>query len=243
MARQADPAGRNFEQFWPLLPLGARAAFEEQWGGLAAGGLPCGSSVIDATGSLVARGRNHVYDAVGEIQTRARYALQHNRLAHAEFNALAGVATDADHQALTLWTTQHPCSMCAAALAFIGIGRVCYVADDPSDFSSADELAARRGKVAYSSLGDALGWTISNLLFLYNSAVRQGESARNLKLNSDRYPELVALTLELAKSDRLGQSARSGTPLPDALEPYRSALEALARHAPPAGSQSGQQRP
>jgi len=42
-------------------------------------------------------------------------ALQHNRLAHAELNALARIGTEAEHQALTLWSTQHPCSMCAAA--------------------------------------------------------------------------------------------------------------------------------
>ena len=138
-AQSVDSAERKLEQFWASLPAGARAAFEEQWAGVAAGGLPCGSCVIDATGNLVARGRNHVYDAAGAIETRARYALQQTRLAHAEMNALAGVPTAVDHAGLTLWTTQHPCSMCAAALQFIGVGRVCYVADDPSDFSSSGQ--------------------------------------------------------------------------------------------------------
>jgi tRNA(Arg) A34 adenosine deaminase TadA len=32
---------------------------------------------------------------------------------------------------LTLWTTQHPCSMCAAAIAFVGIGEGWLIADDP----------------------------------------------------------------------------------------------------------------
>ena len=231
-AQQVDSAERKLEQFWASLPAGARVAFEEQWAGLAAGGLPCGSCVIDATGNLVARGRNHVYDAAGAIETRARYALQQTRLAHAEMNALAGVPTAVDHAELTLWTTQHPCSMCAAALQFIGVGRVCYVADDPSDFSSSEELRARHGTVHYASLGDALAWVISNVMFLYNSAVQRGESARNLALNRDRYPELVALTLELAKSDRLGQAARSGAALPAALAPFESALELVAEHAP-----------
>lgn len=101
---------------WDALPAGARAALAEQWAGLAAGGLPCGASVVDAAGRVVAVGRNHAYDPAGALDTRARYPLQRNRLAHAELNALALLDTATDHAALTLWTTQHPCAMCAAAL-------------------------------------------------------------------------------------------------------------------------------
>lgn len=53
----------DLTQFWIALPIGARVALEEQWAGLAAGGLPCGSSVIDANGSVVASGRNYAYDS------------------------------------------------------------------------------------------------------------------------------------------------------------------------------------
>jgi tRNA(Arg) A34 adenosine deaminase TadA len=222
----------DLEQLWLALPRAVCVAFEEQWAGLAAGGLPCGSSVIDAGGNIVGRGRNHVYDAAGGIETRARYALQHNRLAHAEMNALSSIATEVDPASLTLWTTQHPCSMCAAALTFIAVGKVCVVADDPSDFSSPEELEARHGKVPYQFLGDPLAWAISNVLFLYNSAVKTGESARNLRQNRDRYPELVSFTLLLAKTDALGEAARSGVPLPAALAAHCSELERVARHVP-----------
>ena len=113
---------RNLNQRWEALPTGARAALEELWAGVAAGGLPCGSAVIDANGSIVASGRNHAYDTAGGIATRARYPLQHNRLAHAELNALACIPTETDHAPLTLWTTQHPCSMCGAVVALQEFG-------------------------------------------------------------------------------------------------------------------------
>ena len=222
----------DLTQAWTTLPPGVQVAFEEQWASLAAGGLPCGASIVDESGKVMASGRNCSYEPAGEIKTRVRYALQHNRLAHAELNALACLSTETDHAILTLWTTQHPCSMCAAALAFVGIGQVGFVADDPSDDSSPEAIMASRGPIMYASLGDPLWWTISNLLFLYNSAVQAGENARNLRLNRDRYPALVSLTLDLAKSDSLGKVARSGTALPIALTPHYSMIKPISEYAP-----------
>jgi len=115
---------------WKSLLPGAKSSFEQQWIGIAAGGLPCGSAIVDTTGKVIASGRNHSYDPAGELKSRIISPLQHTRLAHAELNALAHVPTDRDHHHLTLWSTQHPCSMCAAAISFVGIGAVCYVADD-----------------------------------------------------------------------------------------------------------------
>ena len=224
--------GTAFVDRWKRLPLGPRAALEQQWEGLASGGLPCGSAVIGEDGSLVSVGRNHAYDPAEDIGTRARLPLQHNRLAHAELNALALIPTETDHASLTLWSTQHPCLMCAAAVRFTGIGSVRFVADDPSDDSGPEAVRATRGDVPYQALGDPLWWTVSNILFLYNSAVQRGVEARNLKLNRDRYPDLVRLTLDLAKADALGAPARSGTILPVALAPHSAVIRMAARHAP-----------
>lgn len=215
-------------QMWSDLPPGARAALTEQWAGLAAGGLPCGSAIVDAHGHIIASGRNHSYDPAGAIETRMRYALQHNRLAHAELNALARIPTEVDHSTLTLWSTQHPCSMCAAAVAFVGIGNVHFVADDPSDHSPTDRIFATRAGVPYQPLRDPLWWTVSNVLFLYNSAAREGEHATNIATNRSRLPAIVDVTLDLARHDVLGPPARSGIGLPDALAPHLAALTRVA---------------
>jgi tRNA(Arg) A34 adenosine deaminase TadA len=180
---------------WNALPAGARVALDQQWAGLAAGGLPCGSAILDADDRILAAGRNRAYDPPGGIESRAHSPLQHTRLAHAELNAIALLATETDHASLTLWSTQHPCAMCAAAVRFVGIGGVRFLADDPSDDSPAEAIAATRGGVPYEPVGVPLWWTISNLLFLYNSALQKGKDARNLRMNRARYPELVRLTL------------------------------------------------
>jgi tRNA(Arg) A34 adenosine deaminase TadA len=205
---------------WAALPNGAAAALQEQWIGLAAGGLACGAAVVDRDGRVLASGRNHAYDPPGPIHSRGHYALQHTRLAHAELNALARVATEVDHSALTLWSTQHPCAMCAAALSFVEIGRVAYIAADLSDDSGAERIVASRGAVHYDALGDPLWWTISNLLFLHNPAVRAGEEARSVRFSRTRCPALADLVLDLAREDALGKAARAGKALPAGLAPY-----------------------
>jgi tRNA(Arg) A34 adenosine deaminase TadA len=214
----------NLLYTWNQLPLGARMAFGQQWMGLTAGGLPCGSSILNDQEQIVALGRNHVYDLPEKTHSPTTSPLQYTRVAHAEINALALVPSNIDPKLLTLWTTQHPCIMCAAALQFIGIGKVCYIADDPSDLSPSKDIIASRGNIAYEAVGDRLWWIVSNLLFLYNSAVKQGEDANNLRKNRDRYPALVQLALEIAKDDALGTSARAGIELPQALFPYNSAI-------------------
>lgn len=229
----------DLEHAWDALPNGARAALEEQWKGLAAGALPCGAAIVDAQGQVVAASRNHAYDLAGDLASRAEFALQHTRIAHAEMNALAHIATEVDHASLTLWSTQHPCLMCAAAIKFIGVGRVHFVADDPSDGSSAAEIEATRRGVSYEPLGDPLWWTISNLLFLYNSTVRDGEKSRNLVLNRDRYPGLVKLVRGLAGTDALGAAAQAGMALPAALASYSAALKEVPRFAPQSPAPSG----
>ncbi|GHO90564.1 hypothetical protein KSF_006120 [Reticulibacter mediterranei] len=199
-------------------------AFCQQWMGLAAGGLPCGCSILNEQEQIVALGRNHVYDRPEKVPLSPTSPLQYTRVAHAEINALALVPSDSEPKFLTLWTTQHPCIMCAAALRFIGIGKVWYIADDPSDVFPSRDILASRGSISYEALGERLWWTVSNLLFLYNSAVKQGADATNLRKNRDRYPGLVQLTLQIAKDDALGKAARTGIALPQALLPYSPAI-------------------
>jgi tRNA(Arg) A34 adenosine deaminase TadA len=214
------------------LPAGARAALQEQWEGLAAGGLACGASIVDASGNVIALGRNHAYDAAGPLETRRRYALQHNRLAHAELNALACLSTEVDHTPLTLWTTQHPCPMCAAAVAFVGIGRVIYIADDLSDERSSELIAMSRGSTPHEPFDNALWWAISNLLFLHNPLLLVGDEAPSVRAAQEHHPRLARLALELTQENRLGQRARLGESLPDALEPHHSALLQCAEQVP-----------
>jgi tRNA(Arg) A34 adenosine deaminase TadA len=226
----------SIEQAWGDLPAGARAAVEQQWAALKAGGLRCGAAIVDGRGRIVAVGRNHAYDPAGNLASRLEHPLQHTRLAHAELNALALVPTEVDPAGLTLWTTQHPCAMCAAALNFIGIGKVHFVADDPSDTSTAQAIAATRGHVVYEALGSHVWWTACNLMFLYNSAKTQGAEARNLKKNCDRHPLLVDLVLRVAHDDRVRELQERGHSLLEVLAPHWAGIVEVAFERSGAGT-------
>jgi tRNA(Arg) A34 adenosine deaminase TadA len=104
-----------------------------------AGGLPVGSVIVARGGERISEGRNRAYDPAGGADR-----LQRTPIAHAEMNALAGIDTAADLSGMTLWSSHRPCTMCAAACEFTGVGMVIFIAPDPSD----DDLGEDPGGIA-----------------------------------------------------------------------------------------------
>jgi tRNA(Arg) A34 adenosine deaminase TadA len=216
----------SVEDRWHALPLGARSALEEQWRGVGDRALPCGAAVTDAQQRLVSVGRNRAYDA-----RTGTSPLERTRIAHAELNALAQVGTDADWAPMTLWCTQHPCAMCAAAVAFTGIGHVVVIASDPSDDSPPADIEATRRGAEYTPLGDPYWWVVSTLLFLATGAQEKGADDGNVRLAALRMPGTAALAVELAEADALGAAARDGLSLPDGIRPFDAAITELLHEA------------
>ena len=108
------PAGR------PYVPA-MRIALDEATACLATGDVPVGAVVLDATGKVVATGRNE------------REARQ-DPTAHAEVLALraaAAVTGDWHLASHTLVVTLEPCPMCAGALLAARVPRVVFGAWDP----------------------------------------------------------------------------------------------------------------
>src|SRR5262245_26856896 len=99
---------------WAALPAGAARALELAHRSLLAGGLAVGAAIVDDTGAVITEGRNRAYD-----DATGTDPLERTPLAHAEMNALARLDTDTPTGALTLWSTQQPCSMCRAATGFV----------------------------------------------------------------------------------------------------------------------------
>jgi tRNA(adenine34) deaminase len=85
------------------------------------GDVPVGAVVVDAAGTLIARGRN-------------RREADQDPTAHAEIDALRRAAAALGHWRLegtTVYVTLEPCPMCAGALVNARVARVVYGCTDP----------------------------------------------------------------------------------------------------------------
>lgn len=98
-----------------------RIALEEAAAAADAGDVPVGAVVLDAGGTVIARGRN-------------RREADGDPTAHAELVAIRSAAHAAGGWRLddmTLVVTLEPCTMCAGAVVASRIGRLVYGAEDP----------------------------------------------------------------------------------------------------------------
>ena len=98
-----------------------RAALEEAAAAADAGDVPVGAVVLDAEGTVIARGRN-------------RREAEGDPTAHAELIAIRSAARAAGGWRLddmTLVVTLEPCTMCAGAVVASRVGRLVYGAEDP----------------------------------------------------------------------------------------------------------------
>lgn len=194
---------------WRDAGLGVTRSLELAHQALLAGGLPVGAVMMDSGGDVVAEGRNRAYDPPGGDDR-----LQGSPIAHAEMNALARIAASADLSTTTLWSSHRPCVMCAAACEFTGVGRVRFVAPDPSDDQRGPDPIGVDGR-----------WLIvANLLFLAGIRAYSGASSPILLRARDREPDTTDLLDTVAPAQ-----LRTAT-LQDALEPiWPHVVEAAQR--------------
>ncbi|HZD70217.1 MAG TPA: deaminase [Actinomycetes bacterium] len=177
----------RFQAAWHDLDPPARRALELAYESLAGSGLACGAVITDADSHRIAEGRNRAYDPPGGPD-----ALQGTPLAHAEMNAFAAVPTGRELAGCTLLSTQQPCSMCAAAAAFLEVGTVRYLAPDPSALASGQPDNAI-------SVGPAADlWVVTaNLLFLLSIASKAGVDHPTVVGNHELEPETTEVVLDM----------------------------------------------
>ena len=85
---------------------------------------------------------------------------------------------------LTIWSTQQPCSMCAAAISFVGIRHVIAVARDPSDpIRPTDQVL------------DDVWVVLATVMFLIGPLKVGGADHPIVLANGQLEPEAVALAL------------------------------------------------
>ncbi|MFF3015277.1 nucleoside deaminase [Streptomyces sp. NPDC057939] len=122
--------GGEFETAWHAAPEAVRRVLSRAYEALTAGGLAVGAVLTDPAGTVLAEGRNEAYEEPG-TGGPGTGPLRGTPLAHAEMNALGAARTGWNLDATTLWSTQEPCAMCAAAARFCGVGAVRHLAPDP----------------------------------------------------------------------------------------------------------------
>ena len=187
---------------WRELEPAWRAAFELAWEAFGAGTIPVGAVVTDADGTVIAHGRNRMFDtsaSAGQIFG--------TRVAHAEINALVGLGVERRYFDCTLWTTLEPCAQCVGAAWLSTIGRVTYAATDV--YGGASKLIERQIEAADSARnfhmaveGPLVGpvAVFSELLHVAFFLARD-PSHHVADTYRERRPELTALAERLRLSD------------------------------------------
>jgi tRNA(adenine34) deaminase len=112
-------------QVWAALGEPWRVAFDQAWEGFWAGNPPVGAVVVDAAGKIVTAARSRRFDS-----SAPPGQLAGTNLAHAEVNALAGLAPG-KYSDCVLYTTLEPCLLCTAAVTHSHVACVRYAAPDP----------------------------------------------------------------------------------------------------------------
>ena len=115
---------------WNALPDVWKASFKQATEAyLNSGSVPIGAVVVDERGRIVARGRN---------------GLAHDRLAHAEIEALSAIPSATDRSKCEIYCTLEPCLMCVGAIRLSQLRAVHCAALDPAaggaEFFDANEF-------------------------------------------------------------------------------------------------------
>ncbi|MFI1221018.1 MULTISPECIES: nucleoside deaminase [unclassified Streptomyces] len=175
----------GFDAAWAAAPEAVRRSLELAYEALRAGGLAVGSVLVDPAGVILAEGRNHAYDT-----GPGHGPLRGTPLAHAELNALGSARTEWDLGTVTLWSTQEPCSMCAAAAAFTGVGAVRFLAPDPWALATGNEGSSPGARMTGGP------WLVAaNVMFLksVSEAGEAGEESATVSRNRLLEPETTRL--------------------------------------------------
>lgn len=177
----------EFDAAWQQLHPAFQRSLQLAYLGVRAGGLAVGSVITNVDGDIVVEGRNRAYDPPGGDDV-----LQGTPIAHAEMNALAQARTDWNLGDHTLWSTHEPCLMCRAAAAFLGVGKVCYMADDPSAAGepTSAHIVPTDGPIDSTWAGSA------NVLFLLSVAAKVGADSTMVAEHRRRQPALVDIVVD-----------------------------------------------
>ncbi|MBU3128693.1 nucleoside deaminase [Clostridium tagluense] len=131
---------------WSDLNIIWKECFSLAWKSFNNNTIPIGAVIVDLQGSIIARGRNRIYDK------GSNHTLSGTDMAHAEMTAMSTLKKE-EHpeiKSYTLYTTMEPCPMCFGTMVMMGIRNLKYAAKD--GFAGATELNTKMDYIHDKSL-------------------------------------------------------------------------------------------
>nr|WP_255682616.1 nucleoside deaminase [Deinococcus sp. 6YEL10] len=199
------------------MSAGWNAALQEAWDAYCAGSYAIGACVIDAQGTVIARGRNRL----GEPRGAEGGVISGHDLAHAEVNALLNLKDTPRPECYswTLLTTLQPCPQCAAIAAMGGMRHVSYAAPDAwiaeSNLLTHDPYVSRKG-VRVSRAPEPVQRAALRLVLVAH--LENGQDPDSPMLRSfASYPDDVHAAVALHASGTLAALRAPRAPLAEAL--------------------------
>jgi len=184
-----------------------REAFQLAWEAYVAGTIPVGAVVVDAGGTILARGRNRIFELDAPSSQ-----LANSRLAHAEVNALAQLEMGRTYGDCVLYTTLEPCPLCVGAASLSRVPLVRFAAWDVysggAGLQHVELEVARELRIAVEGPLDGPLAVLGEALHLAFFVERGDESNELYRTYRERRPELfpVAERLVAARGGTLDQA-------------------------------------
>jgi tRNA(adenine34) deaminase len=206
---------------WADVDAPWRAALERAWAAYAAGTIPVGAVVVDASGRVVAKGENAVYRPDADVP------LAGSRLAHAEVAALGCLSAEDSHEDKALYATLEPCLLCVGAAVMATVGRVYFAGTDPyggaTSVPSGLNAHLRRARTGFRGpRGDALGLFAAAMHVEF--FLRSKPEGQVVAAYLEQAPAAVTAGRALGRL-RLREAAAAGTPLAEAFDAALPSLD------------------
>ena len=233
MTTDEPPAPAAWAMAWSDLEAPFRRTVELAWESCSSGTFGCGAVITDAAGSVVAEGRNRVFD-----EPSGEYPIEGTRLAHAEMNALARVPSGVALDDCTLWSSLEPCLMCLASALLSRVGEIRYLAAD-SLWDGVERLPSLNAFVdgqwpLHHEPHDREWAVFARALALHMLASRQSVGSQALAATDRSEPATAALVRRWVADRTLADLASAGAPVTEVLAVvWDDVSEAAGRPARP----------
>lgn len=221
----------DFATAWAALAVPWQVALELAWQACVSGTIGVGTVITDPDGTIVAQGRNSVWDG-----PRGEGLLRGTRLAHAEMNAFAEVPTERSLEQCTLWSTQQPCIVCAAASVMAGVGNIRFLTADPF-FAGVERLPDLNPWIAegwprYDGPTTDQRWELAAMILHLYAAATRNPDGQVMALSRQVESEAVSVIESIVAECIWLNIAAAGGTVADALRAaWPSVLDAAARRA------------